>query len=48
MLCSFVYDEVEGCPEHGIAPGISWEDVDEDWCCPDCGAGKSEFFLKDY
>jgi rubredoxin len=48
MLCSFVYDQEQGCPEHGIAPGTAWEDIDEEWSCPDCGAGKEDFFLKDY
>src|SRR3546814_8953965 len=48
LLCSFIYDAAQGCPEHGIAPGTAWEDVDEEWCCPDCGAGKAAFVLKDY
>lgn len=48
LLCSFIYDAAQGCPEHGIGPGTAWEDVDEEWCCPDCGAGKADFVLKDY
>ena len=43
LLCSFVYDEAKGIPEEGIAPGTRWEDVPEDWYCPDCSAGKSDF-----
>ena len=43
VLCGFVYDESEGLPDEGIAPGTRWEDVPEDWACPDCGAGKSDF-----
>ncbi len=43
LLCSFVYDEAKGIPEEGIAPGTAWEDVPEDWYCPDCSAGKSDF-----
>ena len=43
VLCGFVYDESEGSPDESIAPGTRWEDVPEDWACPDCGAGKSEF-----
>ena len=42
-ICSFVYDESEGLPEEGIAPGTRWEDIPEDWACPDCGAAKSDF-----
>jgi len=32
---------------HGIAPGTAWEDVPDDWCCPDCGATKADFALLD-
>ena len=39
----YVYDEEKGDPEHGIAPGTKWEDVPEDFLCPDCGAGKLDF-----
>ncbi|MGN1004141.1 MAG: rubredoxin, partial [Oscillospiraceae bacterium] len=42
-ICSYTYDEAKGIPEAGIAPGTKWEDLPEDWKCPLCGAGKSEF-----
>lgn len=42
-LCGLVYHEQEGWPAEGIAPGTRWSDVPDDWVCPDCGAGKSEF-----
>ena len=45
IICGFIYDEAEGIPEEGIAPGTLWEDVPEDWCCPDCGATKDDFEL---
>ena len=35
----------EGWPEDGIAPGTKWEDVPDDWTCPDCGVGKADFEL---
>ena len=38
-----IYDEALGDPERGIAPGTRWEDVPEDWCCPDCGATKGDY-----
>ena len=41
--CGWIYDEAEGLPEEGIAAGTRWEDVPEDWVCPDCGMGKSDF-----
>ncbi|HXC94549.1 MAG TPA: rubredoxin [Edaphobacter sp.] len=34
--CGFLYDELMGLPEHGIAPGTPWEQIPEGWACPDC------------
>ena len=38
-----LYNEAEGWPDDGIAPGTRWEDVPETWTCPDCGVTKSDF-----
>lgn len=43
LLCGYIYDEAKGWPEDGIEPGTRWEDVPEDWLCPDCGASKIDF-----
>ena len=43
IVCGYVYDPEEGDPDNGVAPGTSFEDVPEDWVCPDCGAGKDMF-----
>jgi rubredoxin len=43
IVCGFIYDEEAGWPDDGIPPGTRWEDVPEDWMCPDCGAGKEDF-----
>ena len=43
LLCSFVYDEAQGLPHDGIAPGTRWEDVPDDWMCPDCATSKADF-----
>jgi len=42
-LCSHVYDEALGDPESGIPAGTRWEDVPDDWLCPECGAEKSDY-----
>ncbi|MBL3960965.1 rubredoxin [Burkholderia sp. KCJ3K979] len=42
-LCGFIYDEAEGLPSEGIAPGTRWEDVPDDWVCPECSVGKADF-----
>lgn len=41
--CRWEYNEAEGYPEGGIAPGTKWEDVPEDFQCPLCLAGKDLF-----
>lgn len=43
IVCQYIYDEAKGDPEHGIEPGTRWEDVPEDWECPDCGVQKGSF-----
>jgi len=43
--CGHIYDEQLGDPKSGIAPGTLWEDVPEDWECPNCGAVKAMFRL---
>ena len=43
VVCGLIYDEQEGWPEDGIAPGTRWQDVSENWLCPDCGASKDDF-----
>lgn len=45
IVCGWVYDEAKGDPENGVAPGTKWEDVPEDWLCPDCCVGKEDFEL---
>ncbi len=42
-ICGFIYDPAEGIPDEGIAPGTAFEDIPEDWACPDCGASKEDF-----
>jgi rubredoxin len=43
LQCGFTYDEVLGWPEDGIEPGTRWDEIPEDWSCPDCGAAKADF-----
>jgi rubredoxin len=43
--CAHVYDEALGDPDTGIAPNTRFEDLPEDWSCPECGAMKSDFHL---
>jgi rubredoxin len=43
IVCGLIYNEADGWPDDGIAPGTRWEDVPADWLCPDCGVGKMDF-----
>lgn len=43
LICGYVYDEAIGEPGEGIQAGTRWEDVPEDWLCPECGVGKADF-----
>ena len=43
IVCGFIYDEAQGLPSDGIAPGTAWADVPDSWECPDCGVSKSDF-----
>src|SRR5690606_25932815 len=43
VVCGFIYNEADGWPDDGIAPGTRWEDVPDTWTCPDCGVTKSDF-----
>ena len=45
--CSHVYDEALGDADSGIAPGTRFEDIPDDWMCPECGAGKGDYDLID-
>lgn len=42
-MCGYVYDEASGDPDHGLPPGTAWDDVPEEFMCPECGAMKCDF-----
>ena len=41
--CDYVYNPMKGDLEGGVAPGVAFEDLPEDWFCPKCGVGKEYF-----
>jgi len=43
MVCGYIYDPEVGDPDNGVHPGISFDDLPDDWICPECGAEKEEF-----
>ncbi len=42
-LCGYEYDPSVGDPDNGIAEGVEFEELPEDWVCPLCAASKEEF-----
>ncbi len=43
LLCPYIYDPEIGDPDNGVAPGTAFEDIPEEWTCPECGAPKDQF-----
>ena len=43
IACGYIYDPEFGDPTADIEPGTAFEDLPEDWVCPDCGVGKDQF-----
>jgi rubredoxin len=42
-MCGWTYDPVEGVPSMGVEPGTPFEELPDDFLCPDCGAAKQHF-----
>jgi flavin reductase (DIM6/NTAB) family NADH-FMN oxidoreductase RutF/rubredoxin len=45
LMCGYIYDPGVGDPDNGVEAGTAFEDLPDDWVCPDCGADKDEFEL---
>jgi rubredoxin---NAD+ reductase len=43
--CGYIYNEADGDPDSGLAPGTRFEDIPDDWMCPLCGLSKSDLRL---
>jgi rubredoxin len=42
-MCSYIYDPAVGDSDAGVVAGTAFEDLPDDWVCPECGVGKDEF-----
>ena len=42
-ICNYVYDPEQGDPDAGIEPGTKFEDLPDDWVCPEYGTIKEQF-----
>lgn len=43
IVCEYIYDPQIGDPENGINAGTSFENLPDDWVCPECSVGKENF-----
>jgi rubredoxin---NAD+ reductase len=41
--CGYIYNERDGDPDSGLAPGTRFDDIPHDWLCPLCGVTKADF-----
>jgi rubredoxin len=44
--CDYVYDEATGVPREGFPAGTTWDQVPDEWCCPDCAVREKVDFEK--
>jgi rubredoxin len=42
-VCGYIYDPDKGDSTQNINPGTSFDDLQDDWLCPECGVGKDMF-----
>ena len=42
-ICGYVYDPEKGDPDSNVEPGTAFDDLADDWTCPECGADKDMF-----
>ncbi len=42
-VCGYIYDPDIGDPDNDVLAGTKFEDIPDDWVCPECGVGKDQF-----
>ena len=42
-VCGYVYDPETGDPDNGAPAGTAFENLSDDWICPDCNVSKEDF-----
>lgn len=44
--CGYIYDEEKGHPREGYPAGMTWDEVPDDFNCPDCAVRDKVDFEK--
>jgi rubredoxin len=42
-ICGYIYDPEKGLARDQVSPGTPFDELDENWVCPDCQVGKEHF-----
>jgi rubredoxin len=42
-ICGYVYETGRGDPDNHIEIGTPFDEIEDDWVCPECGVGKDNF-----
>ena len=45
-VCGYVYDSATGDPDNGVEAERPCDKVPDDCECPECGAGKDDFYIE--
>jgi len=43
LVCGYIYDPELGDPDNDVEPDTPFEELPDDWTCPECGADQEEF-----
>ena len=43
LVCGYIYDPAIGDSTQGIPPGRAFENLPDNWVCPECGVDKEQF-----
>ncbi|TVL99906.1 MAG: rubredoxin [Candidatus Brocadia sp. WS118] len=43
IICDYIYNPKFGDPDYGINSGTSFQNLPDNWLCPQCGASKEQF-----
>ena len=46
-VCGYIYDPEYGDPESGVDADTLFDELPEDWVCPDCEADPDDFIPED-
>lgn len=43
LVCGYIYDPELGDPDNEVEPDTPFEELPDDWTCPECGVDTDEF-----